>query len=248
MLKAFAGRLNTRFNILAVPVPESGKKLLFSLIRIQNTDNRSLVSEDERSVVVMRRNPALLRNWTKQNHRLSCPSSLISLNHHYTSTTTNNVSRSSKARVDNTATPEGINNSINNNMSREEEEEEEGSLPSSALPPDWLTVGESVQVRPSNLSGVVRFVGPTQFAPGLWVGIELDTSRGKNDGAVDGVRYFSCPARRGMFVRPKSVKLDRRGRDMRAAKAADGRDAHPARNLGRSKSRQSLGVKTIGLV
>jgi kinesin family protein 13 len=206
-------------------------------------NSKAVISEDERShVVVLRRsNPALRK---QQNHRLSCPSSLISLNHH--NTTNSSITRS-RTRVDNSSSAEGI-NGINNNLSREEEEEEgEGEGGGGGLP-DWLTLGESVQVRPSNLSGVVRFVGPAQFAPGLWVGIELDTSRGKNDGCVDGVRYFSCPARRGMFVRPKSVKLDRRGRDMRAAKAADGRDAHPAKNLGRTKSKQSLGVKTIGIV
>ena len=40
---------------------------------------------------------------------------------------------------------------------------------------DWLKVGESIQLRPSNQSGVVAYLGPTQFAAGLWVGVELDT-------------------------------------------------------------------------
>ena len=42
---------------------------------------------------------------------------------------------------------------------------------------DWLKVGESIQLRPSNQSGVVAYLGATQFAPGLWVGVELDTVR-----------------------------------------------------------------------
>ena len=37
--------------------------------------------------------------------------------------------------------------------------------------------------------GSVRFVGNTAFAPGLWVGLELDYPGGKNDGQVDGVRF-----------------------------------------------------------
>ena len=40
---------------------------------------------------------------------------------------------------------------------------------------DWLKVGESIQLRPSNHSGVIVYLGPTQFAGGLWVGVELDT-------------------------------------------------------------------------
>lgn len=47
----------------------------------------------------------------------------------------------------------------------------------SALP-EWLTEGAYVTVG-SNKAGTVRYVGVTQFAEGVWVGVELDTPVGR---------------------------------------------------------------------
>lgn len=55
-------------------------------------------------------------------------------------------------------------------------------------------------------TGVVRFYGKTSFAPGFWLGIELDKPSGKNDGSVGGVRYFSCPPKHGVFAPPSRVQ------------------------------------------
>uniref|UniRef100_A0A672P4I1 Kinesin-like protein KIF13B n=1 Tax=Sinocyclocheilus grahami TaxID=75366 RepID=A0A672P4I1_SINGR len=43
--------------------------------------------------------------------------------------------------------------------------------------PDWLKEGEYVTVG-TNKSGTVRYVGPTDFAKGIWVGVELDVPAG----------------------------------------------------------------------
>lgn len=51
----------------------------------------------------------------------------------------------------------------------------------------------------------VRFVGSTQFAAGDWIGVELDEPTGKNDGSVQGERYFDCEPGYGMFVRPTAI-------------------------------------------
>ena len=67
-----------------------------------------------------------------------------------------------------------------------------------------LQVGERVWVGGTK-SGVVVFIGPTQFAAGEWVGVELDDAVGKNDGSVNGVRYFACKPLHGVFA--KAAKL-----------------------------------------
>ncbi|KAJ7382842.1 Kinesin-like protein kif13b [Desmophyllum pertusum] len=54
-------------------------------------------------------------------------------------------------------------------------------------------------------TGRIRYIGPTDFAPGVWIGVELDTPSGKNDGSVSGQRYFACKPRYGSFVRPEKV-------------------------------------------
>uniref|UniRef100_A0A671XFR5 Kinesin family member 13B n=1 Tax=Sparus aurata TaxID=8175 RepID=A0A671XFR5_SPAAU len=73
-----------------------------------------------------------------------------------------------------------------------------------AVVPEWLKEGEFVTVG-TNKSGTVRYVGPTDFAKGTWVGVELEVPAGKNDGSVGGKHYFHCNPGYGVLVRPDRV-------------------------------------------
>lgn len=55
--------------------------------------------------------------------------------------------------------------------------------------------------------GTVQFAGTTLFAPGDWVGVVLENATGKNDGAVQGHRYFHCTPGHGIFVRPTALYI-----------------------------------------
>lgn len=73
-----------------------------------------------------------------------------------------------------------------------------------------LSVGLEVNIRgKTERKGTIRFVGPTKFATGEWVGVEFDAAEGKNNGTINGVEYFSCPENHGMFVRKSRVKQAR---------------------------------------
>ncbi|KAI0954714.1 hypothetical protein AcW1_006512 [Taiwanofungus camphoratus] len=88
-----------------------------------------------------------------------------------------------------------------------DQESAEASVPQVNIP-----IGSRCEVETSEENfhkrGTVRFVGPTKFVKtGVWVGIEYDEPIGKNDGTVQGERYFTCQPNFGVFVRPDRVKV-----------------------------------------
>ena len=68
-------------------------------------------------------------------------------------------------------------------------------------------MGGKVCVKDKNLEGVVKFVGRTEFAPGKWIEIQLAESMGKNNGSVQGKKYFMCPDNCGLFVCQNQVLM-----------------------------------------
>uniref|UniRef100_A0A7N6FHW3 Dynactin subunit 1 n=1 Tax=Anabas testudineus TaxID=64144 RepID=A0A7N6FHW3_ANATE len=66
-------------------------------------------------------------------------------------------------------------------------------------------IGSIVEVTGKGQRGTVAYIGATLFASGKWVGVILDEPKGKNDGTVQGKRYFTCEENHGIFVRQSQV-------------------------------------------
>uniref|UniRef100_A0A673UZB6 Centrosomal protein 350 n=1 Tax=Suricata suricatta TaxID=37032 RepID=A0A673UZB6_SURSU len=53
--------------------------------------------------------------------------------------------------------------------------------------------------------GTLRFKGVTSFAKGFWAGVELDKAEGNNNGTYDGIVYFVCREKHGIFAPPQKI-------------------------------------------
>ena len=71
-----------------------------------------------------------------------------------------------------------------------------------------LGVGDRCEVSTESCAGqgFVAFIGRTSFKDGVWVGVELDQPDGKNDGSVQGRRYFTCADKHGVMTQPENVR------------------------------------------
>ncbi|XP_015275267.1 PREDICTED: dynactin subunit 1 [Gekko japonicus] len=76
-----------------------------------------------------------------------------------------------------------------------------------------LKVGSRVEVIGKGHRGTVAYVGATLFATGKWVGVILDEAKGKNDGTVQGRKYFTCEENHGIFVRQSQIQVFDDGAD-----------------------------------
>ncbi|XP_053110527.1 dynactin subunit 1 isoform X1 [Hemicordylus capensis] len=76
-----------------------------------------------------------------------------------------------------------------------------------------LKVGSRVEVIGKGYRGTVAYVGATLFATGKWVGVILDEAKGKNDGSVQGRKYFACEENHGIFVRQSQIQVFDDGAD-----------------------------------
>jgi len=87
---------------------------------------------------------------------------------------------------------------------KKEEEEKELKLAES------ISVGSRCEVSLPGAPprrGEVKYVGKVHFQSGTWIGIHYDEPMGKNDGSVDGKKYFESKPKYGGFVRPSNVTV-----------------------------------------
>ncbi|KAM7162097.1 centrosome-associated protein 350 isoform 12-T13 [Macrochelys suwanniensis] len=67
-----------------------------------------------------------------------------------------------------------------------------------------FNIGDRILV--SNIQpGTLRFKGLTSFAKGFWAGVELDKPEGNNNGTYDGIKYFDCKEKHGIFAPPEKI-------------------------------------------
>ncbi|KAF2675947.1 hypothetical protein K458DRAFT_425108 [Lentithecium fluviatile CBS 122367] len=62
-----------------------------------------------------------------------------------------------------------------------------------------IKLGQTVELK-EHPKGIVRYLGEIHIRPGIWVGVELPSPTGKNDGTIQTERYFECPPQHGVFV------------------------------------------------
>ncbi|XP_054845711.1 dynactin subunit 1 isoform X2 [Eublepharis macularius] len=84
-----------------------------------------------------------------------------------------------------------------------------------------LKVGSRVEVIGKGYCGTVAYVGTTLFATGKWVGVILDEAKGKNDGTVQGRKYFTCEENHGIFVRQSQIQVFDDGADTTSPETPD---------------------------
>ncbi|XP_063165754.1 dynactin subunit 1 isoform X2 [Candoia aspera] len=110
-----------------------------------------------------------------------------------------------------------------------------------------LKVGTRVEVIGKGHRGTVAYVGATLFATGKWVGVILDEAKGKNDGTVQGRRYFTCEENHGIFVRQSQIQVFEDGADTTSPETPEASAARvPKRDSSEGPKASKLPTRTGG--
>jgi len=76
-----------------------------------------------------------------------------------------------------------------------------------------FSVGDTVLVHMKH-KATVKYVGPTDFAAGVWIGLSMEKKVGKHDGTVMGKLYFHAEPLHGTFTRSDVLtKFDQKTKD-----------------------------------
>uniref|UniRef100_A0A8C6FR69 Centrosomal protein 350 n=1 Tax=Moschus moschiferus TaxID=68415 RepID=A0A8C6FR69_MOSMO len=97
-------------------------------------------------------------------------------------------------------------NKERSDVEHEREVTESPSLASASLADELLDFHIGDRVLIGNVQpGTLRFKGVTSFAKGFWAGVELDKPEGNNNGTYDGIVYFVCKEKHGIFAPPQKI-------------------------------------------
>uniref|UniRef100_A0A8D3DN32 Dynactin subunit 1 n=1 Tax=Scophthalmus maximus TaxID=52904 RepID=A0A8D3DN32_SCOMX len=108
-------------------------------------------------------------------------------------------------------------------------------------------IGSTVEVTGKGQRGTVAYIGATLFASGKWVGVILDEPKGKNDGTVQGKRYFTCEENHGIFVRQSQIQVVEEGSSATSPDTPESGTAKMLKLKGDLSSSLSGDVSEVGL-
>uniref|UniRef100_A0ABI7Y9K1 Dynactin subunit 1 n=1 Tax=Felis catus TaxID=9685 RepID=A0ABI7Y9K1_FELCA len=110
-----------------------------------------------------------------------------------------------------------------------------------------LRVGSRVEVIGKGHRGTVAYVGATLFATGKWVGVILDEAKGKNDGTVQGRKYFTCDEGHGIFVRQSQIQVFEDGADTTSPETPDSSASKVLKREGTDSAAKTSKLEEEGL-
>ena len=77
-----------------------------------------------------------------------------------------------------------------------------------------VEIGDVVIINGNHeVPGVVKYIGYTHFAKGIWIGIKIPEAIGLNDGSIGEYRYFNAPHKCGVFAPPERVTVVKKASD-----------------------------------
>ncbi|XP_071217311.1 tubulin-folding cofactor B-like [Salvelinus alpinus] len=95
--------------------------------------------------------------------------------------------------------------------------------------------------------GAVRFIGPLENTEStdIYIGVELDTSSGENEGSLHGNRYFRCKPNHGTFTTITGIRKLSRSSRSKPPEEGDSSDSGPGSSaVAMGRSSQSVGSRS----